>query len=195
MKKLTLSVAVACAFAIPQVFAQSQGFKGLSAGVGFNVAESTSSLSLANTTRSLTDTDNNFALQVQYNVAMSQSLLLGLGTNIGFGNLKAGQFVPGQAKIKDSYSLYVAPSVAISDTVLAYGKLAYLNAKAENAYGHSVNFDNGYGYGIGLQYLYTKNWFGQVELMINQYNDKSPAPGETDKLKNGVYSLTAGYKF
>jgi hypothetical protein len=31
--------------------------------------------------------------------------------------------------------------------------------------------------------------------MINQYNDKSPSPGETDKLKNGVYSLTAGYKF
>jgi opacity protein-like surface antigen len=195
MKKLTLSVAVACAFALPQVFAQSQGFQGLSAGVGFNVAQSTSDLALPGNTRSLADTDNNFALQVQYNVAMNQSFLLGLGTNIGFGNLNAGQFARGQAKIKDSYSLYIAPSLAINDSWLAYGKLAYLNAKAENAYGRSVNFDNGYGYGIGLQVQYNKNWFGQAELMINQYNDKSPAPGETDKLKNGVYSLTAGYKF
>lgn len=195
MKKLSLSVAVACAFALPQVYAQSQGFKGLSAGVGFNVAESTSDLALGGTTRKQSDTDNNIGLQVQYNLAMNQSFLLGFGTNIGFGNLKAGQFARGQAKIKDSYSLYIAPGLVVNDSWLAYGKLAYLNAKAENALGHSVNFDNGYGYGIGLQVLYNKNWFGQAELMINQYNDKSPSPGETDKLKNGVYSLTAGYKF
>ncbi len=195
MKKLIIAAAVGCAFATPQVFAQSQGFKGLSAGVGFNVAESTSDVALGASTSSHTNTDNNFSLQLQYNMALNETFLLGFGTDIGFGDLKAGKFSTSQAKIRDSYSLYIAPSVAFNNVWLAYGKLAYLNAKAENASGRSVNFDNGYGYGVGLQVMYTKNWFGQAELMINQYNDKSLAGGETDKLKNGVYSLTAGYKF
>ena len=200
MKKLintstiALVGAIAIAFATPQAFAQSNVFKGVSAGVGLNVAESTSELTSGGTTRQNTDTDNNFKLQIQYNLALSDRFLLGMGTNIGFGDLKAGNFARGQAKIKDSYSLYIAPSYAINSTFLAYGKLAYLNAKALNALGKSINFDNGFGYGVGLQIMYTKNWFGQAELMINQYSDSASA-NETDKLKNGVYSLTAGYKF
>jgi outer membrane immunogenic protein len=200
MKKLintstiALVGAIAIAFATPQAFAQSNVFKGVSAGVGLNVAESTSELTSGGTTRQNTDTDNNFKLQIQYNLALSDRFLLGMGTNIGFGDLKAGNFSRGQAKIKDSYSLYIAPSYAINSTFLAYGKLAYLNAKALNALGKSINFDNGFGYGVGLQIMYTKNWFGQAELMINQYSDSASA-NETAKLKNGVYSLTAGYKF
>lgn len=194
MKKLIIATAMVSAFATPQVFAQSQAFKGLSAGVGFTVAESTSALTAGATTRTQSNTDNNFALQLQYNVALNEAFLLGLGTNVGFGDLNAGKFAGGQAKIKDSYSLYIAPSYAFDNTWLAYGKLAYLNAKAENAFGHSINFDDGFGYGVGLQVMYNKKWFGQAELMINQYKDKSSLI-ETDKLKNGVYSLTAGYKF
>jgi opacity protein-like surface antigen len=195
MKKLIIAGAIACAFATPHVFAQSRGFNGLSAGVGFNVAESTSDLVAGGTTRTYTDTDNNFGLQVQYNVPMKDAFLLGIGANMGFGDLKAGKFTQGQAKIKETYALYIAPSYAIDNTWLVYGKLAYLNANAENALGHKITFDNGWGYGVGMQAMFTKNWFGQAELMINQYNDKSFGTTETDKLKNGVYSLTAGYKF
>jgi opacity protein-like surface antigen len=191
---LARAFAIAIAFATPQAFAQSNVFKGVSAGIGLNIAESSSELTSGGTTRQNTDTDNNFKLQIQYNLALSDRFLLGMGTNIGFGDLKAGNFARGQAKIKDSYSLYIAPSYAINSTFLAYGKLAYLNAKALNALGKSINFDNGFGYGVGLQIMYTKNWFGQAELMINQYSDSASA-NETAKLKNGVYSLTAGYKF
>jgi hypothetical protein len=194
MKKIIIATAMAAAFTAPQVLAQSQVFKGLSAGVGFTVAESTSTLATGGTTRTLSDVDNNFALQVQYNMALNEAFLLGIGSNIGFGDLKAGKFNGGQAKIKNSYSLYLAPSYAINNTWLAYGKLAYLNAKAENAFSHSINFDEGFGYGVGFQVMYNKKWFGQAELMINQYKDKSSL-SETDKLKNGMYSLTAGYKF
>jgi opacity protein-like surface antigen len=191
---IALVGAIAIAFATPQVFAQSNGFKGVGAGFGFNVAESTSELASSGTTRTNTDTDNNFKLQLQYNLTLSDSFLLGMGTHIGFGNLKAGNFSRGQARIKDSYALFIAPSYAINSNFLAYGKLAYLNATVQNALGKSINFDNGFGYGFGLQIMYTKNWFGQAELMFNQYSDSASA-NETDKLKNGVYSLTAGYKF
>jgi opacity protein-like surface antigen len=97
--------------------------------------------------------------------------------------------------MKNIYSLYVAPGYAFNGDWMGYGKLAYLNADLQDATGQSFNFNNGWGYGIGVQALFGKNWFGQLEYMVNQYNDRTPAPGDTLKLKSNVYALTAGYKF
>ena len=195
MKKLIIASLIAGASCAPAAFAQSNAFQGLGAGVSLNVADSTSEALVPGVFYKGTDTDNNFALQLQYNMALNDVFLLGFGGSANFGDLKAGKLGPvGQIKIKDAYSLYLAPGYAFNSTWLGYGKLAYLNANASSANGGSTKFDNGYGYGIGLQAMFTKNWFGQVEYMINQYNDKSSL-NETDKLKNSVYSLTAGYKF
>ncbi len=195
MKKLIITSAVALAAVAPLAFAQSSNFQGLSAGVGVNVADTTSEAQLPSISYKGTDTDNNFALQLQYNMAVNEVFLLGLGASANFGDLKAGKLgLVGQIKVKDAYSLYLAPGYAFNSTWLGYGKLAYLNANGTSDNGGSTKFDNGYGYGIGLQAMFTKNWFGQVEYMVNQYNDKSSL-NETDKLKSGVYSLTAGYRF
>lgn len=194
MKKPIIVSAIALAAVAPHAWAQSHGFQGLSAGLGVNIADTTSEAALAGLSFKASDPDTNFGLQLQYNMAVNDLFVLGFGGSANLGDLKAGKFGSSQAKIKEAYSLYVAPGYAFNNIWLAYGKLAYLNAKAENASGHSVNFDNGFGYGVGLQVMYNKNWFGQAELMFNQYNDKSYS-SETDKLKSGVYSLTAGYKF
>lgn len=195
MKKPIIISAIALAAVAPHAFAQSSSFQGFSAGVGLNVADTTSEAIVPGVSYKGSDTDNNFALQLQYNVALNEAFVLGLGANIGFGDLKAGSLGSvGQVKVKDTYSLYLAPGYAFNSTWLGYGKLAYLNANTSAAHGGSTQFDNGYGYGIGVQALFTKNWFGQAEYMVNQYNDKSYL-NETDKLKSGVYSVTAGYKF
>ncbi len=195
MKKLITVSAIALAAAAPHAFAQSGNFQGLSAGVGVNVADTTSEAELPGVSYKGTDTDSNFSLQMQYNVALSEAFLLGLGANVGFGELKAGKLgSAGQVKVKDTYSLYVAPGFAFNSTWLGYAKLAYLYANTNSNNGGNVKFDNGYGYGIGVQAMFTKHWFGQAEYMTNQYNNKSSL-NETDKLKSSVYSLTAGYKF
>lgn len=195
MKKTILFTALCLGFAASPAFAQASSFAGLGAGLRLNVAETSTENVVGGLSRKASDTDNNFALQLQYNMALGNAFVLGLGGTIDFGDLKAGKFGANQFKTKDVYSLYVAPGYAFNNTWMAYGKLAYLNAKLESGAGNSVRFDDGYSYGVGLQVMYTKNWYGQAELMINQYNDRSPALGQTLKLKSGVYSLTAGYRF
>ncbi len=195
MKKLIIAAALGTLLMAPQVFAQAGNFRGFSAGLTLNVAETKTEDVFKGVSKSATDTDNNIALQLQYNMALNDVFVLGLGGTANLGDLKAGKIGTSQIKEKEAYSLYVAPGYAFNNNWLGYGKLSYLNANLDNGGGGSVKFDEGYGYGLGLQVLFTKNWFGQAEYMINQYADRTPSAGETVKLKSGIYALTAGYKF
>ena len=194
MKKLIIATAVFTAFIAPQVWAQSSNFKGFSAGVGLNLAKTSTDDAFGGKTKSVTDNDTNIALQVQYSVALNEAFLLGFGATANMGDMKAGKFGANQTKLKDAYSLYIAPGYAFNNTWLGYGKLAYLNASANNAYGDSIQFNNGLGYGLGTQMMFNKNWFGQLEYMFNEYSEKTYG-SEKVKVKNDVFTLSAGYKF
>ena len=194
MKKLIIAAALGTLFMAPQAFAQANNFRGVSAGLSLNVAETKTEDVVKGSSKSATDTDNNFTLQLQYNMALNDMYVLGIGGTVNVGDLKAGKIGTSQIKEKEAYSLYVAPGYAFNGSWLGYGKLAFLNASLDGG-GSTVKFDEGYGYGLGLQVLFNKNWFGQAEYMINQYSDRNAAVGETVKLKSGIYALTAGYKF
>lgn len=194
MRKIGSVAALCGALVAPQVFAQAGNFQGLSAGLGLNVADSTAEAVLPGLSNKGTDSDANFLLQLQYNIAVSEVLVLGFGGTANFGDLKAGSLTPSQhVKIKDAYSLYVAPGYAFNNMWLGYGKLAYLSANTDTL-GINTRFDGGYGVGFGVQALFGRNWFGQAEIMVNQYNDQSFL-NESDRLKSNVFSLSAGYRF
>ncbi len=194
MKKLIIATAILTAFIAPQVYAQSGNFKGFSVGLGVNLANTHVDVTTGTTTRSVSDSDSNLALQVQYNTALSEAFLLGFGATANLGDLKSGKFGNNQTNLNDAYSLYLAPSYAFNNTWLGYAKLAYLNATVKNGSGVGIKFDNGLGYGIGAQMLFDKNWFGQVEYMSNDYSEKTLTSDKV-KLKNDVFTLSAGYKF
>lgn len=196
MKKLIMTLSTCAASLLaPQVFAQSANFQGMSAAFGLNVADTRTEYAGGGISRSGSDTDSNVFLQLQYNAALNENIVLGFGGTVGIGDLKAGKLGTSQSKETGTYSLYVAPGYAFDSNWLGYGKIAYLNAQAStDAYG-SANFDDGYGYGLGLQMLFNKHWFGQAEYMHHQYSDRSPSTGNTLKLQSDVYSLAAGYKF
>jgi opacity protein-like surface antigen len=146
-------------------------------------------------TQSASDNDTNAVLQLQYNMALTDGFVLGFGGSINMGDLKAGKFGNNQDKLTDGYSLYVAPGYAFNSSWMGYGKIAYLNATAKNSGGNSLSFDNGWGYGLGAQVLFNKNWFGQVEFMANDYGSKNFSSVESVKIKSDVFSLSVGYKF
>ncbi|NVO05320.1 MAG: porin family protein [Rhodoferax sp.] len=191
MKKPLLAATVLAACLASQAYAQASNFQGLSLGLGLNMADTKTESGAA----SASDTDNNGVLQVQYNWALGNAFVLGAGATANLGDLKAGKFGAAQAKEKDAYSLFVAPGYAFNSSLLGYGKLAYLNAKLENGAGTSLNFDDGYGLGLGVQALFSRSWFLQAELMANKFSDRSTPTGTTVKLKSDAFSLTAGYKF
>lgn len=196
MKKLIIALSTcAASFVAPQAFAQSAHFQGLGAALGLNVADTRTEIVGVPVPASDTDNDTNAILQLQYNAALNENVVLGVGASVNMGDLKAGSYSTTQLKEKDTWSFYVAPGYAFNNNWLGYLKLAYVNAKVKNSAGDSVNFDDGYGYGLGLQMLFNKHWFGQVEYMHDQFSDRTPPGGGTLKLRAEVVSLSAGYKF
>ena len=195
MKKLLIAATVASAFAAPCAFAQTENFKGLDIGLGVNVARTTVEADLANgQSSSDSATDYNAALQLQYNLALNNAWLLGFGATVALSDLKAGTlFNSTDVKVKNAYSVFVAPAYAFNETWMGYVKVAYLNATASGS-GGDTNFDSGYGIGFGARAMLDKNWYGQFEYMNNKYDDKSTF-NETDKLKADVLTLSVGYRF
>jgi outer membrane immunogenic protein len=201
MKKLLIASAIVATFFAPQAFAQAKNFEGASLTANLNFANTTSDVTSTVFNGSSTESAQNLGLQGQYNFPIGQSFVLGVGMTLGLGDLKAGTFnVSGTTitiKQKESYSFYIAPGMAISDTTLLYGKIAAISAKFE-ATGNSTtaNTASGTGFGVGVQSFLNKNLFIQGELMQNQYADRSfTALTETDKNKATVISVGVGYKF
>jgi len=195
MKKLIIASAVLTACLAPQAFAQSSNFAGLSAAIGANIAYTVTDDTVSSGTKSVSDNDTNVALQLQYSSALTENFLLGFGATVNMGDLKSGNFGNNQTKLKDTYSLYIAPGYAFNSNWLGYAKVAYLNANAQNAKGDSIKYDNGWGYGLGAQVKLTPNWFGQFEYMHNDFGEKNFSPTEKVKVKNDVVTLSVGYKF
>lgn len=194
MRKLLMAAAASAACVTPLAHAQASDFEGFGIGLGVTSANTTTEY-VHGDSFNATSTDNDAVLQLQYNLAVNEVFLVGLGGTANAGDLTAGTIGATQYKVKDAYSLYVAPGYVFTKDWMGYGKLAYLNATLKDSNGQSFSFDNGWGYGIGLQAMFGKNWFGQLEYMVNQYNDRAPVPGDTLKLKANVYALSAGYKF
>ena len=80
MRKIGIVAALYGALVAPQAFAQSGNFQGLSAGLGLNVADSTAESVVPGLSSKGTNTDANFLLQLQYNIAVSEVMVLGLTT-------------------------------------------------------------------------------------------------------------------
>lgn len=189
MKKTLLAIACT-ALATPMVFAQAKNFEGFSLGASIANAKSTvDSTSFGSTDGTSTGLD----LQAQYNFALGQDFVLGVGLNAGTGNNKAGDFGGGDITVKKRYALEFTPGFALSKDMLVYGKVAALNATLENG-GSSENL-SGVGYGLGLRGMVDKNMYWQVGYDLNQYGEKSDTVGGSYKLKSNVFSLGVGYKF
>lgn len=202
MKKIVFATALVASLGASTVFAQAKNFEGFSIGANLNFADSTLELNLPGSSGSASQNNAYLSLQGQYNYALNNSVVLGLGMTYGLGERDAGTL--GSAswtnsaalKEKNNFSVYFAPGYAINDSMLAYGKLAYLRTdlNASSSFGSGTTGFNGYGLGLGLQKLFTKNWVGQVEYMYNTYSDNT-LDFETQKFKSQALSLGVSYKF
>ena len=193
-KKLLLAATMAAAVVTPLAHAQASNFQGFSVGLGVASAHTTTER-VQGASLSSYSSDNNAVLQLQYNMAVNDVFLVGFGGTGYASDLKAGSIAGNSYKVRDGYSLFVAPGIAFSRDWQGFGKLAYLNANLRDSAGRSYSFDNGWGYGLGAQTMFGRNWFGQLEYMVNEYDDRAAAGGGTIKLKSNMYALTAGYKF
>lgn len=187
-------IALACtALATPLVFAQAKNFEGLSL-----------SASLANTKTTFDDSTNAVSydgtstgvdFNAQYNWALGQEFVLGVGLTMGTGNNKAGTTAAGNdITTKNRYALEFTPGFAVSKDLLVYGKIASIGGTADVS-GVGSESGTGVGYGLGVRGMLDKNMFWQVGYDLNQYAEKSSGTLGTYKAKSSVFSLGVGYKF
>ena len=115
MKKLLIAVAAAATLAAPQAFAQAKNFEGFSVLGGLNFANNTSEITSTVFNGSASESSQNLGLQAQYNFALGQSFVLGVGASLGLGETKAGVLNTGSAsvavKVTESSSVYIAPGL------------------------------------------------------------------------------------
>lgn len=202
MKKLLIASTVAATFFAPQAFAQAQNFEGPSLTASVNFATGTTEVASNTFNGTSTESSQNLALQAQYNFALGNQFVLGLGLTLGVGDLKAGTWVMSGVNVvskqKESSSVYIAPGFAATPSLLVYGKLAALQSKVEASSptaSVSATF-SGVGYGAGVQSYFSKNIYAQVELMQNNYADRYfTLNNETDKGKSTALTIGVGYKF
>jgi len=113
-------------------------------------------------------------------------VLVGLGYNPT--EIKSGSLENSTFKIKNSWSLSVAPGMMLNDYSLAYVKLSYEAGKLNNKGTKSSDSYSisGFGYGVGLRTEINKTTF--LETEIKQVNYKK----FTDDGDNATPSATVG---
>lgn len=192
MKKILIAAAMAATFVTPQAFAQAKNFEGFSVLGGLNIANSKydSEAKPGSTSFSVDKTATNVQLQAEYGIALSNSVLLGLGVTAGLGDLSFGTppSATEEVKLKDNVSVYIAPGVTLNDSTLLYAKLASVSGT-----GGTTNL-SGIGYGLGARFLTGKNVFFQAEYVYTKFDDKT-FTSSTAKTSSGALSFGVGYKF
>lgn len=183
MKKIVLTLAGALV-ATPLVFAQAKNFEGFSVSASLANTKTTIDTTGA---ASIDGTTTGLDLNAQYNWALGQEFVLGVGVTMGTGNNKAGTSGTTDVVTKNRSALEFTPGFAVSKDVLIYGKIASLNATVDSATSTSIS---GLGYGLGVRGMVDKNMFWQVGYDSNKYDEKN-----TSTVKSTVFSLGVGYKF
>lgn len=188
--KRTLLLAASIAIAAPQVFAQAKNFEGFSLGVN---AESTNSQTTPTGAGSDSNTMGSLAAQAQYTFALGPQFTLGVGATAAPASLNAGSINGVNYSTKNRASFDLTPGYAVSDSTLVYGKLSALTGtgSAVDATGTETTAGlSGVGYGVGVRYLFDKNFFVQGDINSNRYNDVNGS-----SLSSTALAVGLGYKF
>ncbi|GAA4027165.1 porin family protein [Actimicrobium antarcticum] len=197
MKKLLIVTAVAASsFAAPQAFAQTRNFEGFSAGINANYAKSRATFNSGGQSASTEDKSSNGSIQGSYGLPLNDKFVLGVGANAGLGDLDAGASNGISVKAKDMYSVYLEPGYRVTDTTLVYGKVAYQSMKGEiaGAGGSASDTFNGYGVGVGVRSMISKNVYWQAEITEVDYRSKS-LNGVDVEPKQTLGTVGVGYQF
>jgi opacity protein-like surface antigen len=199
-KTICCAVALLATTAATPALSQSKNFAGPSIAVSVSGIGSETNISIPEDDvnfGSTGATDIVYGLDLSYSAPIDNKFLISFGGNYDLNKQDAGNLVGVVTlKVKERYSLYVAPTFLISDNSALFIKGSYNKMKAEataDGESDSSNF-SGYGYGAGIKMLFDKNLYAQAELQIVDYDTKTDDGVKFDsKTTAGIISI--GYKF
>ena len=181
--------------------------EGFYAGVGVGALGADFGISIPGTEEIVvgqTQTVGN--LDFGYVIPLKSKWSIGVGASIDMNDVYAGTIADYKFTGKEHMSVYVQPFYSFGEGVSVYGKFGYHTIKGgvggtEVLLG-TVNvfkdFD-GFGYGIGLKNMITKNLYLQTEANWVVFNTKTASQdtlaGTELKVKATSGVVTIGYQF
>ena len=149
---------------------------------------------------------NSFAgtIGAGYNFAVTPSFLLGIGAEYSpIAGSKANYTltVPGivsgtdQYNKKDSYNIFISPSIVIDKDKLAYAKVGYTGANVTSD-GDNTSL-NGYSLGLGYKQIISGGLYGFGEVNYASYANTNVGDGATGSFSANSTNVLVGlgYKF
>ncbi|QWE20908.1 outer membrane protein [Polynucleobacter sp. AP-Kolm-20A-A1] len=198
MKKLL--AASLLSVAATGAFAQANAFEGFSAGVKVSSVGGSTALSSPGFSGNWGQQSVVPTIEAGYTYGVSKEIALGLTATYDLANTKLGSEDNANIKGKNHYSLNFKPGYVFNNTTMLYAILGYnsmtgsLNVNGASA---STTF-NGFGAGVGLQTLLSKNIYVQVEAQQLTYSGVTKSIGGenvTFTPSATVGTLGLGYKF
>ena len=154
--------------ALVSTASMAANFAGPEAGVSVTMNGVTNTIHALNADTTLGGQSPGFKLRGGYGFDMSNDAVVLLGLDFSATESEAGKVMGESVKIKNSWSLSVAPGLKLNDSTLAFVKLAYEAGKlTANSEEESIS---GFSYGAGLRTEINRTTF--LETEIKQVNYK-----------------------
>jgi hypothetical protein len=231
MNKILKLSAVALLASSTSLMAQSKSFEGVSLGlsasvVGAEVSGSSASSSPGTRTSSgsIGKVAEIAAIDLSYGHAVNNNFLIAIGASYTPGKAKAGtgtytgDGTSGDTngslnlELKDPYTIYIAPTYAISKDAAIYAKLGYSKADVNVSATDSATLSKkpedleGITYAIGSKTMLTPNLYLGIEASLTDYDSISATrAARTSPTRDAVNvsadakvaqgTITLGYKF
>ncbi|MEA5097505.1 MAG: outer membrane beta-barrel protein [Burkholderiaceae bacterium] len=185
------------------------GFDGPFVQAGIGLAHTRMEMSNSNgTSNAISDDSLVGQLSGGYSKSFGQFNLAG-SVFYDIGKQKAGSQNMGTAgqlnsELKNTWGVSIEPGWNINPTTLAYAKFSYVDTdmkRSGSANGVRVGSTHslsGFGYGLGIKHLFTKNWYGYAEIQKVDFDDvdSSMRHGSVSTEPKQITGFVgAGYRF
>ena len=186
------------------VFAQANNFEGFTAGVNVSSVGGTSTISAGGASIDFGQQSFVPGLELGYNYAATQSIVLGLTATYDLADSKLGQqgFAGQSADIKgqNRYSVNFKPGFLVTPSTMIYATVGY-NSMTQKFQAPGESFSStvsGVGYGAGVSVMVDKNIFVKAEVQQVNFNSASyTSSGQTGTIQPNltIGTIGVGYKF
>jgi len=191
-----LLVASLLSVAATGAFAQANAFDGFSAGVKVSSVGASTTISAPGFSTNMGQQSVVPAVELGYTYGVSKEIALGLTATYDLADTKSGSVDGLNFKSTQHYSINFKPGYVFNNATMVYAILGYnaMTGKVSDAgYSETQNF-NGFGAGLGIQALLTKNVYIQAEAQQITYSGVTKA-GVTFTPSATVGTVGLGYKF
>ena len=184
MKKIAILLWI---LSMPVAFAQSQNFEGFGLAIDYSLNSITDKSTPGD---SATSRSGIPSVTADFYKAINDKWLLG-----AYGSYDLGTTDTSGSDPDAHHPVEVGGKVAyaFTENLLGYVKLGYSWSKYSSP-GY-YQWINGPSYGIGAEYLLTKNLFTRVEVSQQNYKTIYWSDGSSDKVNINSYGISLGWRF